>query len=169
MTVEEIKERYSMRDILSMYGFQINRSGYINCPFHNGDHTPSLKIYLKDFHCFSCGAHGDIFTFVEKMENLTFKEAFRLLGGDCQRPGMEARMKLYHARKERDMKVKRRESFRKMVKDNLDAIERLREKISLLDPFSEESSRCQMEMTRQIALFEYLQEHWGEEDVIWNR
>lgn len=169
MTAEEIKGKHSMYDILSMYGLRTNRNGYISCPFHMGDRTPSLKVYPKDFYCFSCGAGGDIFTFVQKMENLTFKEAFRLLGGDYQRPGMEARMKLYHARKERDMREKSRAAFRKMVRDNLDAIAELRERIPVLEPFSEEDGRCQMEMTRQIALFEYLQEHWEEEDIVWNR
>lgn len=169
MTAEEIKERYSMHDILSMYGMQTNRNGYICCPFHKGDHTPSLKVYQRDFYCFACGASGDIFTFVQKMDNLSFKEAFRLLGGDYQKPGMEAQMKAYHARKERDMKTKRRAAFRKMVRDNLDAITELRNRISTLEPFSEEYSSCQMEMTRQIALFEHLQEHWGEEGGIWSR
>lgn len=81
MTVEEIKSTYTMRDILQMYGMQPNRAGFINCPFHHGDRTASCKIYPKDFHCHACGANGDIFTFVEKMENCSFKYAFKRLGG----------------------------------------------------------------------------------------
>lgn len=81
MTVEEIKATYTMRDILQMYGMQPNRAGFIHCPFHQGDRTASCKIYPKDFHCHACGANGDIFTFVEKMENCSFKDAFKRLGG----------------------------------------------------------------------------------------
>ncbi|MCI9658719.1 MAG: DNA primase [Lachnospiraceae bacterium] len=168
MTVEEIKERYSMRDVLSLYGIQIHRNGYINCPFHTGDRTPSLKVYQKDFYCFACGAHGDVISFVQQMDHLTFKEAFQLLGGDFKPSGMGMRMNLYHARKKRDMNKKQQAAFWKEVKKNLDTIAELREKLSMLEPFSEEDGRCQMEMTRQIALYEYLQEHWGEEGERWS-
>ena len=66
MTSEEIKQTYSMRDILNKCGLpQPNRSGFIQCPFHKGDREASMKIYDKDFNCFGCGANGDIFTFVE--------------------------------------------------------------------------------------------------------
>lgn len=81
MTVEEIKAEYSMREIVERYGLTPNRSGFISCPFHQGDRTPSLKVYERDFHCHACGANGDIFTFVQKMEDVSFKEAFRILGG----------------------------------------------------------------------------------------
>ena len=81
MTVEEIKATYSMRDIVERYGFQPNRSGFIHCPFHTGDRDASLKVYAKDFHCHACGANGDIFTFVQMMEEISFKEAFLSLVG----------------------------------------------------------------------------------------
>ncbi len=43
-----------------------------------------MKIYDRDFHCHACGANGDIFTFIMDMDNLTFREAFLLLGGTYQ-------------------------------------------------------------------------------------
>jgi len=86
LTVEEIKGIYSMRDVVERYGFHPNRAGFIRCPFHQGDRTPSLKVYEKDYHCHACGANGDIFTFVQMMEERPFSEAFRLLGG-TYRPG----------------------------------------------------------------------------------
>ncbi|MDF2885830.1 MAG: primase [Lacrimispora sp.] len=82
MTVEEIKDTYSMRDIVERYGFQTNRKGFIPCPFHNGDRHASLKVYDKDFHCHACGANGDIFSFIQMMDDVGFKEAFIELGGD---------------------------------------------------------------------------------------
>lgn len=81
MTVDEIKQQYSMRDVLSMYGITPNRAGFIHCPFHQGDRTASMKIYAKDFHCHACGQNGDIFTFVQQMEHCSFKDAFKRLGG----------------------------------------------------------------------------------------
>jgi DNA primase len=40
-----------------------------------------MKIYPDSFYCFGCGAHGDIFAFVQKMEGISFKDAFKSLGG----------------------------------------------------------------------------------------
>ena len=56
----EIKMRVSMRDICERYGLNVNGAGFINCPFHSGDNTASLKIYRgnKGWHCFGCGAGG---------------------------------------------------------------------------------------------------------------
>ena len=80
MNSEEIRNTYSMQDIVEKYGFQLNRSDMICCPFHNDKH-PSMKIYRKNFHCFTCGKHGDIFDFIGVYENISFKEAFAMLGG----------------------------------------------------------------------------------------
>ena len=82
MTTDEIKASYTMRDIVSKYGFTPNRSGFIRCPFHSGDNDPSMKIYASSFHCYACGADGDAIDFVQQMEKCDFKTAFRLLGGD---------------------------------------------------------------------------------------
>ena len=55
MTREEIKQAYSMKDILVKCGLpEPNRAGFIKCPFHKGDHEASMKVYDKDFHCFGC-------------------------------------------------------------------------------------------------------------------
>ena len=48
------------------------------CPFHN-ENTPSFSVHatLQFFHCFGCGVSGDVFTFIQKIENVTFPEAVR--------------------------------------------------------------------------------------------
>jgi DNA primase len=48
------------------------------CPFH-GEKTPSFSVHAtrQFFHCFGCGVSGDVFTFVQKIENITFPEAVR--------------------------------------------------------------------------------------------
>ena len=44
MTKDEIKQIYSMSEIVERYGFKPNRSGFIRCPFHPGDKTASKSI-----------------------------------------------------------------------------------------------------------------------------
>lgn len=83
MNSEEIKQQYSMRDIVEQYGFKVNRAGFINCPFHK-ENTASMKIYKDSYYCFGCGESGDIFSFIGDMDNLTFKEVFLMLGGTYQ-------------------------------------------------------------------------------------
>jgi DNA primase len=48
------------------------------CPFHN-EKTPSFSVHAtrQFYHCFGCGASGDVFSFVQKIENITFPEAVR--------------------------------------------------------------------------------------------
>ena len=82
MTTEEIKQTYSMTDIVGRYGLRPNRAGFVKCPFHHGDHTASLKIYKDNFYCYGCGATGDIFKFVMLMDNCSFKDAYLSLGGE---------------------------------------------------------------------------------------
>ena len=50
------------------------------CPFH-GEKTPSFKVDPARglFHCFGCGAGGDVFSYVMKRDNLTFPEALKQL------------------------------------------------------------------------------------------
>jgi DNA primase len=50
------------------------------CPFH-GEKTPSFSVHAtrQFFHCFGCGVSGDVFSFVQKIENITFPEAVRLV------------------------------------------------------------------------------------------
>ncbi|MDP9352530.1 MAG: CHC2 zinc finger domain-containing protein [Chloroflexota bacterium] len=52
------------------------------CPFHT-EKTPSLLVDDRDghYHCFGCGAHGDVFDYVQRLYNLSFREACERLGG----------------------------------------------------------------------------------------
>ena len=73
-----------MRQVAERYGFDPNRSGFIKCPFHQGDRTASLKIYPGDkgFHCFGCGAHGSVIDFVMRLFDLSFPQAVVRLSSD---------------------------------------------------------------------------------------
>src|SRR5207245_10715643 len=48
------------------------------CPFHN-EKTPSFSVHAtrQFYHCFGCGVSGDVFSFVQKLESITFPEAVR--------------------------------------------------------------------------------------------
>jgi len=50
------------------------------CPFHS-EKTASFSVHAtrQFYHCFGCGASGDVFSFVQKVENITFPEAVRLI------------------------------------------------------------------------------------------
>lgn len=155
MTKEEIKEQYSMRDIVARYGFRPDRGGMIHCPFHKGDREASMKIYAKDYHCFGCGANGDIFTFIQDMDNLTFQETFAILGGTYERTAA-SRFKVYHARKQREMDRKLEASREEKRRLSCNLITLYRTWIRILQPFSRAWCDCQNELTRQIGEFEEL-------------
>ncbi len=57
------------------------------CPFHK-EKTPSFNVQAAQqfFHCFGCGQSGDVFTFVQKMENVGFPEAVRTVAQKCGIP-----------------------------------------------------------------------------------
>ena len=80
-TVQTIKDRLTMREVLEYYGYEPNKKGFICCMFHN-EKTPSMKIFEKDYHCFGCGEHGDTITFVQKLFNLSFQEALKKIDVD---------------------------------------------------------------------------------------
>lgn len=84
MTVSEIKNKYRLRDAIRAHGIEIDRNGNCHCPFHNGDHTASLKVYDKQdtFYCFGCGAHGDLITFTMLIDNLSFSDACKAISGE---------------------------------------------------------------------------------------
>ena len=82
-TIEEIKARTDLADLIAGYGIQVKRAGgsyKACCPFHH-EKTPSFHIQpAKGFyHCFGCGESGDAITFVMKYEGLTFVEAAKKL------------------------------------------------------------------------------------------
>lgn len=80
MTSDELKRSISMREVVEKYGIKVNGHGFCCCPFHK-EKTASMKVYKDSYNCFGCGANGDIFSFVMRMEHCDFKTAFKSLGG----------------------------------------------------------------------------------------
>ena len=65
---EEVKDRVTALQAAKFYGISVKRNGMACCPFHN-DKTPSMKLD-KRYHCFGCGADGDVISFVGQMFGL---------------------------------------------------------------------------------------------------
>ena len=81
MTIyETIKAAISVKQAAEHYGLKVSHNGMACCPFHN-DKTPSMKLD-KRFHCFGCGADGDVIDFVAALYGLGKKEAAAQLASD---------------------------------------------------------------------------------------
>lgn len=83
MNTQEIKDLVSVKDVCNMYGFKIDRKGFMRCIFHN-EKTASMKVYEgnKGYYCFGCGAGGDVIDFMQRAFNLSFIEAISKLNND---------------------------------------------------------------------------------------
>jgi len=57
------------------------------CPFHK-EKTPSFSVHAtrQFFHCFGCGTSGDVLSFVQKIENISFPEALRAVAQKLNLP-----------------------------------------------------------------------------------
>ena len=77
---QSVKEAVSTRTAAEMYGIKAGRNGMARCPFHD-DHTPSLKLD-KRYHCFGCGADGDVIDFTARLFTIGKMEAARKLASD---------------------------------------------------------------------------------------
>lgn len=150
MKKEEIKERYSMRDIAGRYGLYPNRAGFISCPFHKGDNHASMKLYENDFHCFGCGANGDIFEFVQRMEGVSFKEAFQSLGGTYEKPTFSSRLAVYRSGKKAQMQHKKRDRETQMRLLNAEKIHIYREYLNKAEPLSAVWCDCYNAMQKEL-------------------
>lgn len=80
--IEEVRNSNDIIDIISQY-VVLKRSGrnYFGlCPFHK-EKSPSFSVSpdKQIFHCFGCGAGGNVFHFISKIENVNFVESMQLL------------------------------------------------------------------------------------------
>ncbi|MEN3002610.1 MAG: DNA primase [Armatimonadota bacterium] len=83
---ETIRERIDLVELVSGY-VQLERAGRNFkglCPFHT-ERTPSFYVSpsLNRFHCFGCGASGDAFAFLMRIEGISFREALRRLAAQA--------------------------------------------------------------------------------------
>lgn len=84
--IREVREKNDIVSVISRY-VTLTRRGrnYFGlCPFH-GEKTPSFSVSATDqfYHCFGCGAGGNVFTFLQNMENISFVEALQQLADEA--------------------------------------------------------------------------------------
>ena len=78
--MEELKYKCDIVEIISQYVPLQKKGGrYFGCcPFHN-EKTPSMCVNNGWYHCFGCGASGDVVKFVMEMESVSFYDAVKIL------------------------------------------------------------------------------------------
>ncbi|MFH1007795.1 MAG: DNA primase [Candidatus Latescibacterota bacterium] len=81
-TIEDIRAQVNIADVVSDYvALKKKGQNYFGlCPFHV-EKTPSFSVNVEKqiFHCFGCGAGGNVFTFLRDVEKISFLEAVRLV------------------------------------------------------------------------------------------
>ena len=87
--IEQIRKSANIIDIISSYIplTQKGKNYFGVCPFHE-DHSPSMSVSEEKqiYKCFSCGAAGNVFTFVSEYENVKFLEAVKIVADKCGIP-----------------------------------------------------------------------------------
>ena len=84
--IDELKRRNNIEETIGRY-VSLKRSGSNLsglCPFHS-ERSPSFMVYPDHYHCYGCGAGGDVITFLMKIENLDYRSAVEQL---AQRAGL---------------------------------------------------------------------------------
>ena len=88
--VEEVKRRTNLADLVGDY-VTLKNAGIDSmkglCPFHD-ERSPSFHVRpaLGYYHCFGCGESGDAFTFLQRMDHLTFAESVERLAARIHYP-----------------------------------------------------------------------------------
>ena len=92
MLFDAVKRSVTTRQAAEHYQLRVDRKGLVACPFHN-DRTPSMKVDAR-FHCFGCGADGDVIDFTARLHGLDVKAAAEKLAADFHVPYEDAGHKL---------------------------------------------------------------------------
>ena len=84
--IDQIQEKTDIVEVISRYVplKKLGRNYKAPCPFHN-EKTPSFIVSPEKqiYHCFGCGAGGNVFSFLMKYENLQFPEVIEMLAEKC--------------------------------------------------------------------------------------
>ncbi len=112
-----LKEKNDIVEVIGSY-IKLERRGYSYwacCPFHH-EKTPSFSVNTVDryYHCFGCGASGDVIGFVKEYENVDFMQAVGLLAA---RVGLEVPARDDRAAEESALKKKKRDRLYALMKE----------------------------------------------------
>ncbi len=84
---QSVKQQADIVKIVGEY-VRLKKAGAQNysglCPFHS-EKSPSFSVHAgrQFYHCFGCGQSGDVFSFIQKIENVSFPEAVKTVAGKC--------------------------------------------------------------------------------------
>ena len=162
MKSEEIKETTTMYEVLARYGLKPGRGDMISCPFHGADRHASMKIYKDGYHCFACGAHGDIFAFVQEYEHVSFKEAFLILGGQYEHdPKASSKVAIMRRQAQKKTREAQAERLEKAKALNRALITAYRWGIEHNEPMSDAWAENVHALELQYYIFEGLNNLWN--------
>jgi DNA primase len=87
---QTVKQQADIVRVIESY-MRLRKAGATNysglCPFHK-EKSPSFSVHAvrQFYHCFGCGVSGDVFSFVGKIENVSFPESVRIVAQKCGIP-----------------------------------------------------------------------------------
>jgi DNA primase len=175
-TIEEIKARIDIVDLVSEAGVKLRHAGknYTGfCPFHDNKRSPAFVVWPESgtWRCFgACNEGGDIFKFVMKREGLDFKEALQKLAiragvelTEFQRETPEVREAYDHLRKLLEDAVI---FYRSHLFNNKDILTYLREKRGLTDATIETFGLGYAPQGWDSALTHFTQRGYSQQDLV---
>ena len=150
--IANVKDSVTMRELAEKLGFKVDRAGFMACPFHQGDHTASMKLYggKRGYYCFGCHQGGNIIQFVMQYLNMDFEPATRYIAGAFHIPLEESD----NMSKEAVRESARRMELRKAENERIQAERKAKEK--RLNDLSKQMQSCQ----RMLDMFEPMGSVW---------
>lgn len=94
---EKIADAVTMSEVLRRYGYPEGRGRRIPCPIHRGK-KPNFSYTDKVFHCWTCGAKGNVIQFVMQLFSINFGQAVLKINLDFEL-GLTAKKPTYRERK----------------------------------------------------------------------
>lgn len=144
-----IKNAVNIISAAERYGVSVKRSNFINCIFHNDKH-PSMKLYKDHYHCFSCGAHGDVISFTAQLLGLSSYEVAQRLTADfeieistTQKTKIKKSLSVYEAKT--------------LLREYISILEEMRDKYCPASP-KEEWHPIFCDSVRQLPIYQYYYE-----------
>src|SRR5205085_3835896 len=87
---DALRRDHPLSELVASYGIELRRSGAAlvgRCPFHTDGGRPNLHLYRSGrWICYRCGEAGDVIDFVQRIENVSFREAVTRLQGSGHSP-----------------------------------------------------------------------------------
>lgn len=156
MTVDEIKERFSIKEELESRGIEVNRSGFCRCIFHE-EKTASMKIYPSNtFFCFGCHKSGDVITVIMQLDNLDFQSACKSLTGESFSAASRRHINLKQmAREEKSRREKRKQEALCTIRKRIDFYENIKKtEKPMSDKWADAVNKLEIEYYKELAILD---------------